>query len=624
MPEEIALEQSVRDDAQDQEKLFSFTEMRIHLQRLTDDWRPEVDETEVRRKIRKVEVDVEQLREDGELDEDETLVPVRIIDSNIQREQPAYVNFAVNSRRLAIFKSISNPGQSTEMLEEEFTRGMRYVNWENPFFKCIDGAQTHGWDAVEVVFDESKPLNVGIEHIGHDNLFFPLSALDIQYCPRIIRKYEMTLQQLDKFVVNNGWAKDQVQLLKDARRNTQKAIETLVIYKVFFKKEGAVYVAWFSLEHNVNDWLFKPVLLDLGIKEKQTQVDPISSQPVETWVNKPVTTYPVFILPYRETEEPKLVDHKGRVYLDEYKQEANTAVLSGFINGITRASNIYASPEKEDGTGASLKELQNLKLTSGRIMNNPMRWFSPDYPDPMVIRAMQWFDVSNSQETNQVSFAAMNREDSRKTATEIGAAQQQQTKLDSVQLALFSTFIRSTFSFAWLIVQSQALQNRVVFLLKRIEKPVLGITGQPVLNPQTGQPATESVFVNDIEVISQTYDVRAAGDVDVVQRQETIMKMKQDWPVVSTTALRDRFLADLMMLEYPDKGEEYAQILSQNSMMAQLQGMVARLGMILQGAIQENPEMLTKLPPEQQADVGNLIKQAAGIGQQMQTQQQMQ
>jgi hypothetical protein len=142
----------------------------------------------------------------------------------------------------------------------------------------------------------------------------------------------------------------------------------------------------------------------------------------------------------------------------------------------------------------------------------------------------------------------------------------------------------------------------------------MGITGDTL-----GQ--TQTVWVNNVPVISQVYDIRAAGDVDVIQRQEKIQQMMQDWPVIQNTPLRDRFLIDLLKLKYPDTGEQYAQILSQTGMMVNLQSMVARLGMVLEGALQSNPDMLTKLPPEQQADVGNMIKQAAAVAQQMQASQ---
>ena len=53
------------------------------------------------------------------------------------------------------------------------------------------------------------------------------------------------------------------------------------------------------------------------------------------------------------------------------------------------------------------------------------------------------------------------------------------------------------------------------------------MTGQPQIDPNTGQPATQEVKQNDIELIGKLYDVRAAGDVDVVQRQEKIQQMMQ-------------------------------------------------------------------------------------------------
>ena len=620
------------DQSSTEDKMLIWNEASIHLKRLVHDWTEEIEQTKVRRETRDVNVDIEDLRQRGDLDEDETLVPVRVIDTNIQREQPAYINYLKNSRRLCTFNCLSEPDMDTQKLENDFTRGMTYTGWEKDHYKCLDGAQTHGWDSVEVVLDETKPLNVAIEHIGHDNLFFPRSNINIQFAPRIIRKYDMTLSQLDKFVSKYGFSATQVGQLKAARKDTQKETETLIVYKCFFKKEGQVFVSWFSLEHGVDDWLCAPAALDLGIAEQQMQpqtvmqTDPLTGRQVPStvmqpvWVAKPIKQYPIFILPYRQTEKPRIIDHKGRVFLDENKQDAQTAILSSFINGLTRASNIYASPDKEDGTGAALKEYENLKLAGGRILNNPMRFWSPPYPDAMVLSALQQFDVSNSQETNQPNFAVMNREDSRKTAKEIDTANQQQALLNSVQLTMFSTFIREIYSFAWLIVQSQALQSKISFLMVKQQKPRLNPAAgnTPMIDPSTGQPITDEVWVNDVERIAHKYELRAAGDVDVIARVEKMNQMMQDWPVIQNTSLRSRFLADLMKLKYPDTGEQYAQILAQDDQMMQLKGMVGRLGTIMMGAMKQHPEMMTALPPEQQADVGALVQQAIAVGQTMQ------
>lgn len=589
---------TVQEAQTERDELLDFDVARIHLQRLVNDWQLERSQTILNRAKRDVNIDVEALRQQGKLDDDETLIPVRVIDTNIQREQPAYVNYLKNSRRLCTFNSLSNPEQNTQKLELEFTRGMTYIGWETPHYKCMDGAQTHGWDSIEVVPDETKPLGVALEQIGHDQLFFPTSSIDLQFSQRVIRRYEMTLMQLDKF----GFDPAQIDKLKQARKSTAKALETIHVYKQYCKKVGQVYVAWFCLEMGVDNWLKAPAIFDLGL------VDPKTLAPV------PTTFYPIFVSLYRESEKPHIMAHKGRVYYDENKQEAQTAILSGFVNGLTRAANLYASPAKETGTGGSIKEIEGLVMSGGRVMSEPINFWSPPYPDPMVLNALQYFDVANSQETNQPTFAVNNRQDSRKTATEIGAAQEQQAMLNSVQLTMFSTFIREVYNCVWLVVQSLALQNKIVFLQIDQQQPVLNpLTNQPLVDPMTGQPVTTNIRVNDAATIGQVYEVRAAGDVDVIQRQEQIQQMMQDWPVIMNTPLRDVFLQDLMRLKYTARGETYANLIAQQPQLDALKGIVARLGTIMQGVMQQHPEIMTALAPDQQADVGSLVQQSLQV-----------
>ena len=330
--------------------------------------------------------------------------------------------------------------------------------------------------------------------------------------------------------------------------------------------------------------------------------------------------YPIFILPYKLTEEARIIDAKGRGFLDSYKQEAMTALWSSYINGMNRASAIYGSPAQEDGTGVSLKEVEGQKIIPGRFMNKPINFWSPPYPDALVLRTLQFADIQNSDETNQVNFAAMNREDSRKTAKEIGAAQTQQTKLDSVQLTLFSTFIRQVYSLVWKIVQSQALQNKIQFLLIQQQIPVQNPINPrlPVMGPD-GRPQVQTVVVNDIESISKRFNIRAAGDVDVIQKEEIIQKMRQDWPVVSTTALKDAFLIDYIRLAYPDKQRQYTQILQQSGQLQQLTSMVGQLSTTLEGVLKDAPQLVQTLPPNQQSQISQMLTQAKQITGQPQT-----
>ena len=57
-------------------------------------------------------------------------------------------------------------GEDIERLESEITEGLRYKGWINPYFSVTDGAQLHGWDSVEVVYDEKKPLQVSLNMLA--------------------------------------------------------------------------------------------------------------------------------------------------------------------------------------------------------------------------------------------------------------------------------------------------------------------------------------------------------------------------------------------------------------------------------------------------------------------------
>ena len=580
----------------EQNKMLQFSSAEIHLRRIVQDWQEEITDTEQRRKTRKLEIDVEALRQKGEVDEDETLIPIRMIDNNIIQEQPPYINYLKNSRRLGIFDCLEDPALNCDLIEQEFTKVSTYTGWETPYFKCLDGSQAHGWDAVEIIFDKEKPGNFAIEHIGHDKLLFPRSAIDIQKSLRVIRQFDVTLLQLYNWIKEFGFNEEQVNILRNVRKETQKENETCRIYKLFFKLDKVVYVAWFSLENGVRDWLKTPTPLYLGI----------DSQQENTFVPTPISFYPIVILPYRETEESQITSHKGRVFLDEARQEAMTALWSSFVNGQNRASQVFASPSQEDGSGASLKELEDVVLRGGRILNKPMTFWHMDYPDPSVLKTLQYADVSNDKDSGQVNFAAMNREDSRKTAKEIGAAQEQQSLLNSVQLTLFSTFLRQVLNITWLIVQSQALQNNIRFLLipQEVQVPNPVDPTQPYIDPATGQPITKTVFVNNKELISKKYSLRAAGDVDVIKRQELEAKMQQDWAVVQNTGLAQAFLTDYIKLRYPDKGDRYAIAMQQGN---PLQMQVQQLTNILSATFKQHPEILQQLSPEDQQQLNNII-----------------
>jgi hypothetical protein len=585
----ISPEQKAQLDLQKEEEaqLNDYKTAIVPLRQLIDSWRTEDTQTEANRLKRDIDINLDQLREDGTIDDDETFIPVRVIDTNITRETPPFINFLKNARRIAIFNDTVDPTFDTALLESAFTKGMTYKGWIKPFYKTVDGAATHGWASVEITYDESKPLRCGIEYIAHEDLIFYTETRELQASQDTIRRYRLTILQLHKYVVQFGFDPVQVNNIIEKWKTSQDKDKPIIVYKGFHKKDGIVYVRWFSIEGAATDWIKKPEPLSLGICKQVTVmktvmqptigVDPVTNQPTvqnvpqqvptQEWQPVPLQAYPIAILPYRETEKPLIFDHLGRCFFDNDKQEAMTAITTSYVNGMNRAMRIFASPKADTiQDGRPAKNLP-IKLANGTIWDKPMDFYNMPYPSPDVLKALQYLSTANSDEVGQVNFAANNRQDSRKTATEINAAEKESNLLDTVDLTLFSEFIRDVYTIAWAVVQSQALQGSIKFL--QIKNPALQQNPQiqqqnlllgSIVNSD-GSVQDEAQLVNDIDTISRNFEIRAAGDVDVIAKEEMVQKMQRDWPVIQQTPLASRFISDYVKLVYPEDGELYSQIL---------------------------------------------------------------
>jgi len=374
----------------------------------------------------------------------------------------------------------------------------------------------------------------------------------------------------------------------------------VTIYKKFCKYNDVVYVAWFAIM--CDDWLKAPQKLFVGRKTLKTRqvpvpmpmmdsmtgmpmMDQMTGQPMmqtqmqdeQYWEDMEENLYPVFILPYNESENYKICSHKGRVFLDKHKQEAKTANLSQFINGCQNASTVKMSAKGD--TGKSVKELESIKFSDDTLSPIPIDFYSPPYPEAVMLSLQQYLDNFDSQEVGQVNFAAMNRQDSRKTATEVSAAQTEAGRINSVQLTLYSTFLREVYTYAWEIVKSQAAQQKIVFL-----------------SDSSGQ--------NNIEVLNRPYDIRAAGDVDVIKREELIKQYKDFWPIISTTPIAMMFLSRLIRLSFPEEGELYAKGIEAGDPRI----LVTQLATVLRSSIDD--QEFAALDPMEQQNLLQLLQQA--------------
>lgn len=540
-------------------------------------------------------IETEAMRKAGTIPPYAHMIPVRAIDSNIRRQQPAYVNYLKQSRRLAIFKAINNPSTTTTLLEDEFTRGMTYSGWEIPFFKCIDGAQTHGWDWLEVIFDRTKPFHVGYEHIGHDRLIFPLDSHDVQACEIVLRSVTVTSRQLKIFIKDYGFNSTEVEKIIKLSDSSNQKERSVTIYKKFCKYNGIVYVSWFW--PTGDDWLLAPAPLFLGRRKQVTKVEtgmgeqPIIMQGVQVgtvptptnqtslvWEDENETEYPIFLLPYNETAQLCIAQHHGRVFMDKPKQEARTANLSQFLSGCQLASTPVFCVDKDSQLSAN--QVEQVEIGNGKIIPTQIKNADIKYPDSVMLKLQNYLDTFDSQEAGQTNYAANNRQDSRKTATEVQAAREDSDKLSNVEITLFSKFLREVWTFTWAIVQNRAVQGLITLLVL----------------PETGK--------NNVEFINQPFDVRSAGDIDVIKKTEMLVQYKEFWAIIKDTPIALQFLAKMLILAFPEDGNYFAEQL----MAGDPRVLVGQLVTVLKQSI--DADELAGLTPENMANLQALIQQA--------------
>lgn len=559
--------------------------------RLIDSWLTIIDETIRQRAIRYAkDAQGQDLRDAGIIKSDETYTPVRLIDSNIRAEQPATIAYLVQSRRSIIFASSDGiPVDGLDMLEADFTTKMRYVGWEIPFIRCEDGAAAHGWDAIERIYDQDAPAFITHEHIGHDCLLFSVDCESIESQEIILIRKNLTAKQLRGMVVDGGFDTDQVEKVISISSKQTNTIDTAYeVYKIYVKKDGIVYIGW---HHRQCDGYLKslePLFMgrrDVTQPKKpiideltgMPQLDNITQQPViGDYVQVFEKEFPVIVRKYIESSDPKITQLPGRCILDEPDQEAASAILSGFVNGVARAANIYgcvAGTNIDANPNAAPAQL-NMPLTNGSLWDKKVDFFHTPYPEASVMQGLQVVIQQNKQEQGKgVNLAAINRRDSGKTATEIQAANQLSTELSSVQVILQSIFIRQVYGGDWSLYQNYVLQGAIAIK----NTFLLNLFGEGIqTDPMTGLVISCHGPIN--------YIIKSSGDVDVIQRQETLQKLMQGWPVFGKTAIATEYLKDIIRFSFPEDAEKYIAALDKanNNQLSQCKQLLQTCGNVIQ------------------------------------------
>lgn len=513
---------------------YAFAQPR--LKNIIDDWKPLSDEQERVRKLRHIRVDKESLKADGLLVEDETYVAVRLIDQNIRAEQPQRVAYITQSRRTSVF---IGPKEVTpdkiDLLESDFTKVSRYLGWETPFLRTDDGSITHGWDSVEVAFDIDYPGHFCVEHVGHDKLMFDREAEQSENQEVLIRKVNLTALQLRVNVTRFGFSSLQVKDLIDKNKKNEQATKDVQyeVYKCFYRQEsdGVIYVGWF--EPTLSDWIKAPEPLFMGIRDITKLKTEVQGDGTMDYPKVYETEYPFYILRYTESENDKIAETKGRGFLDEPSQNAASCVLSGIVNGTARAYKVYGSSKQNPAQPNTNPPKQlNIVLKPGLLYDNEIQWAHTEYPPVSAIQALNALTSYNKTETAKVDFAVNNRQDSRKTATEVAKADKDSGELSSVQVINLSIFIRQVYTRCWRIYKARVLQGNIV-----VDEDI-----QPLFNFD--------------------YVLFSSGDVDVIKREEKMQRQMQAWPVIQKTPLANLFLQDYIRNAFPEEADRYVKALS--------------------------------------------------------------
>jgi len=506
------------------------------------------------RQLRRLEIDVETMRQSGQLEANETYIPVRIIDTNINQKLPTKMQYLKSANRLAVFEpKLMLPGApppDTARVESEFWRVMTYTDWEIPYIECMDGAEFVGYDWFEVLYtpEEDRPGHVSVNHVGRANLLFDLSVHTIQDSKLVAKRIPLTLVSLTRLAKEFKFNKRDVLQLREKIATLQSSsaytfsdsadvneyTQDACIYRIFFKEDGVVWTTWYATD--IDHYLTTPTLFYNGVDEKKEELvtPPGSFEPqmVESWIPSEETNYPFYPLRRTITEDQRISRTVGAASADLAIQEAACTIFSSIVNQSQLTSQVMASPAGDafDKSGAP-KQLA-FKVQRGQIWDRKMEFFHPPAPDASLSRVVQDLQTLNAVQNNSIAWAVQNREDSRKTATEINASTQQQSQINSSETLMMSISFRAVFSAAWRIVQSQAIRGLITFC-----------------------PTQEGT--NDVALISIPFNIKSAGDTDFVEKQQTIANMQQDWPIIQNTPVAPIFLADYLRLRYPSAANAY-------------------------------------------------------------------
>lgn len=528
------------------------------LKELISDYVAVEEVVETNRRILDYDVDNQALKSVGDLEEDEVLLPVRLIKKNIKRKTPAYLEALVGTQEVLTLKCVQSAQISGDGLNSEITKFFRDNAWLKEHMLNINGFLTHGLSWIVTEFDPEAPAQVKNIRYKKEDVLIPTDLEDVQAAEMIPLRMCVTPTKMRELVESEGFNKDVAdKALKHKSSDYVQAIKenAVNIYKIYFKDpQGVVFVAW--LTHDKADtWLKAPKPLYLGRFQGEG----------EEIVPEPETEYPIDPFFLSLPESKRIMDAQGLAQDSAPLQEASTLLMSSHINATVRSSSLYGALEElsEDDVNESPGQL-DVKLKPNTIMNRKIRSFQVQQPDRTAIEGLSFIEQLNADENQNITAVLHAGRGDRKTATEISSAQQQTSLASTQDLLVFHLSYHMVMMRAAKIILSRWRNGRVNLAV----------------------PEELKQFTWIIEPVAQK---------DAILKQQRVNQRRMDWPLIANTPVADPFFIDFLREAYPKDAEKYIQTLQQS-------GGVNALA-------QENARI-----KQQASEAGNILEQIVSSG----------
>ena len=461
----------------------------------------------------------------------EVFIGRRIIAENMKREMPSFVQYLKGSYRHVIACAPADsqiPLSDLAAIEAAMTEGIRQDGWLTTELQACSATMLHGVGYLFVIPSLKTGINTEVAYLATPDVIIPRNLQQFQAAPMIGIRYHITSSEFSEWAEQYKWNTDAVRAVRDSLSDADKTTKNIPVYLVMYRDNAPgspIKRFWYTdqPEHMLST---QPEPLFSGRMQKGPTGAP---EPA------PETVYPLFPFYYNITENPVIVERKGRAHEDRHDQEALTMGITSYVNSMIRSSELYMAFDDGGGPVESTEVAQtDVVIKPGVVIKRPVKFFTPPAPDSNALATLQYLKSDNAAAAGHTDFAVQNRQDSRKTAAEIKSATATATEHQTVPLTFFALCYAELLRFRWDIVRANV---------------AAGVN-------------TTFLAQNPVREKLDTVYLKPAGDIDFIARQEKLQKFVQFFSLYAQTPLAQFFQQKILELAFPDEYPQMAPLLT--------------------------------------------------------------